>query len=342
MNSDNWLSRLINWCQEFEQTLEKSSDQPLSKIAYQELSKLDWSHGFEHQAFIKQLFSLPQIPKQAGVKSSFGTPPFTIYFSEENNFYVEIYFWENAHTSIHDHGFEGAYQVISGSSIESRYEFSEIVEKNKDCSFGELLPKSLSLLKVGDTRKIVLGEKFIHRVLHLEKKTASLIVRSIKGKYIQKNYFFKCMSSPSWPEDRIVLKIRTLNWMLGAGTLPPNYFIEDLLFYKEFWETLFSFEHAKKFLKKLSILTFTKEQQVKVSDSIFFNLIFRQLKNVEDKILLSTYEYFEQDSWESWLGDNLSLSVEEARFKLKSGIEKTEEYQYKGIGHINFLRDLFS
>ncbi len=341
MNSAAWLNNLIDWCQKFEKIVEENPSLQLSQLAYQELSKIDWSLGFNHQEFIERLFSLPQFPKQVHVKSQFGEPPFTIYYSEKNNFYVEIYFWDKLHTSIHDHGFQGAYQVISGQSIQSEYEFIEEVKKNKDSSIGILNPKELTLLNAGDTREIILGNKFIHRVLHLEKKTASLIVRSAKNNYIQKTYIFKHISTTTWPEDKIILKLRTLNWMLQNEILPSKDLIGDLFYFADFWRTLLQYESSKKLFQKLSFMFFSKEQLEKIANETHFNLLLEQLQNVDDKILLTAYECLTENLWESWVSDNLSLTTEEAKNKLREGLAKTNEFQSNGLEHIPFLKDLF-
>ncbi|HRH46497.1 MAG TPA: hypothetical protein PKY82_32940, partial [Pyrinomonadaceae bacterium] len=63
------------------------------------------------------------LPEQRDLPGRFGDPPITLYNSPR--FHIDIYFWMEGTTSIHQHAFCGAFQVIHGSSIHSSYEFDK-------------------------------------------------------------------------------------------------------------------------------------------------------------------------------------------------------------------------
>src|SRR5262249_36958894 len=50
-------------------------------------------------------------------------PPIAVYVGRR--FYIEVLFWIDATTDIHQHGFDGAFCVLEGSSVHSTYRFHE-------------------------------------------------------------------------------------------------------------------------------------------------------------------------------------------------------------------------
>ena len=53
-----------------------------------------------------------QLPRQKDVHSNFGDPPITLFTAPK--FHIDVYFWFDGTTSIHQHGFCGAFQVLHG------------------------------------------------------------------------------------------------------------------------------------------------------------------------------------------------------------------------------------
>lgn len=72
---------------------------------------------------IRWVNTTTQFPQQEDVHGSFGNPPITLYSGPR--FYVDVYYWLDGTTSIHQHAFSGAFQVVLGSSIHSQYDFEE-------------------------------------------------------------------------------------------------------------------------------------------------------------------------------------------------------------------------
>ncbi len=340
LESDNWLSKLILWSQKLEKIIDANEDKKLSEIAYYELSKINFSLDFDQQKFIDNFFKQIEIPKQAKVNSQFGEPPFTIYYSEKNNFYVEVYFWEKIHTTVHDHGFQGAFQVIKGKSLESTYSFIKKEAKDNENSIGELTHNKLLILAPGITREIKSGNGYIHRVLHLEPSSASLIIRSIKDSYIQKSYLFSQLSTPSWPKDEIVLKLRALDWILQKRLIPSTKLIEELLYYGDLWKLLSKYEHARKYFIKLLFLTFDESTIIKTKNNIYFDLILNSIEEVDEKIILTVFESLPKEQRGNWLKENLSISYEHAVKILKDCISKIDLLKDKSYPEIEFLNDI--
>lgn len=97
-----------------------------------------------------------------------------------SRFYIEALYWCDGTTAIHDHGFSGAFYVMSGSSINAEYQFHDAERINHHFWFGELSKPKISELQVGSVKKIYSGKRFIHSVFHLENPTVSIVVRTFQ------------------------------------------------------------------------------------------------------------------------------------------------------------------
>jgi hypothetical protein len=158
-----------------------------STWSYQALEKLP---DFDPNQIIRQLlFELPAY--QAHQRGVFADYPFTII--DNQYFSINFFFWMSSHTSIHQHPFVGAFKVIRGSSWHLEYLFNK-QEKIADWLIkGELeLKNEPNELKQGDCQEILLGQSYIHQVLHKEKPTVTLLIKSKNSEhlfdYIYPNY----------------------------------------------------------------------------------------------------------------------------------------------------------
>ncbi|HLK91578.1 MAG TPA: hypothetical protein VKZ18_16920 [Polyangia bacterium] len=117
------------------------------------------------------------LPPQADPGARFGQPPLTLFRAPR--FYVDALFWIDGTTSIHQHGFSGAFQLLAGSSIEMLFSFD--VERTFDGHFalGTLQVSSSGVLRPGDVRPIWSGARLIHSVFHLDRPSVSIVVRTL-------------------------------------------------------------------------------------------------------------------------------------------------------------------
>src|SRR4030095_11070923 len=98
-----------------------------------------------------------------------GDPPITLFSGPR--FYIDIYFWLDGMTSIHQHSFAGAFHVILGSSLHSQYGFELKQTINAHLASGEITLQGVQLLEKGETRMILPGQQFIHSLFHLDRPT---------------------------------------------------------------------------------------------------------------------------------------------------------------------------
>lgn len=117
-----------------------------------------------------------ELPPQKDPHGNFGDPPITLFAGPR--FHIDIYFWLNGTTEIHQHSFCGAFQVLLGSSLHSWYEFERSEAVNAFIEIGSMSLKLCELLNVGDVKEIRAGRQYIHSLFHLDQPSATIVVRT--------------------------------------------------------------------------------------------------------------------------------------------------------------------
>jgi hypothetical protein len=107
---------------------------------------------------------------------NFGQPALTLF--KGHRFYIELLYWLESTTAIHQHSFAGAFGVLSGSSLHSRYTFAAEDRRKSAMIFGDLSLGDVEVLSRGDVRPILPGDGLIHSLFHLDHPTLSIVVRT--------------------------------------------------------------------------------------------------------------------------------------------------------------------
>lgn len=159
--------------------LEQWQKHDLSLAAFPELTKaaLEKSPPSAHidlEELIHEFLSNNNQPPQG--HSGFGQPELIAFNSE--HFYIQILFWMEGTTKIHQHGFSGAFHVMHGSSVHSEFEFLNPQSISPNLSTGDLSLKQIDLLDAGTTVPITSGNKCIHSLFHLESPSVTIVVRT--------------------------------------------------------------------------------------------------------------------------------------------------------------------
>jgi hypothetical protein len=118
----------------------------------------------------------------------FGAPPVTAYYHD--GVVVDIYYWYEAETSIHDHKFSGAFSVLQGSTFSVTYRFRQDEQPDPLLGIGRLETLGQELLHKGAVRPIVGGDDFVHRTWHLERPTVSLCVRTEHDSHVATQFAY--------------------------------------------------------------------------------------------------------------------------------------------------------
>jgi hypothetical protein len=109
-------------------------------------------------------------------QSGFGQPEIVAF--EHSKFYIQVLFWLDGTTDIHQHEFSGAFHVMHGSSIHARYEFENARSVTPHLRVGDVRMKHIELLETGRTVPILSGPACIHSLFHLDTPSVTVVVRT--------------------------------------------------------------------------------------------------------------------------------------------------------------------
>src|SRR5690242_1291134 len=79
--------------------------------------------------------------------SPFGEPEIVAY--SHPRFYIQLLFWLDGTTAIHQHEFSGAFHVLHGSSIHAHYTFENATPVTPYLRVGDVKMESIELLETG-------------------------------------------------------------------------------------------------------------------------------------------------------------------------------------------------
>lgn len=108
--------------------------------------------------------------------SEFGEPELVAY--THPRFYIQLLFWMDGTTAIHQHEFSGAFHVMHGSSIHAHYEFDKAQPVTPYLRVGNVRMREIELLESGRTVPITSGPQSIHSLFHLDSPSVTVVVRT--------------------------------------------------------------------------------------------------------------------------------------------------------------------
>src|SRR5262245_25605877 len=107
-----------------------------TEIATEALEAMPPSKTVDPTDVIDWVLSASTLPNQFDLRSSFGQPPITVY--ARDRFHIDVLFWLDSTTSIHSHGFGGAFHVLAGSSIHTTWSWKPRERLNALLALGQL------------------------------------------------------------------------------------------------------------------------------------------------------------------------------------------------------------
>ncbi len=152
------------------------NDEAFPALAEQALLEMPPHENVDAWDTIRWVLNTTELPQQQDIPGKFGNPPITLYCGPR--FHIDIYFWLDGTTSIHQHSFCGAFHVLMGSSIHSDYRFHPRQTINEHFTVGELVLEKVQLLMQGQTRQILPGKRYIHSLFHLDRPSATICIRT--------------------------------------------------------------------------------------------------------------------------------------------------------------------
>jgi hypothetical protein len=185
------LESIVDLGEKINRKLElKSTSDDFATICFNELREFQVDKTLkEFDLEVSEWLSNTKLPIQLNVHNGFGQPPITLY--NNGTFVVDIYFWMHADTSIHSHAFSGAFKVLYGRSIHEIYTVEKIKEYSSDVMQTDISRTQVDVLYPNDTNKILAGDDFCHRVVHLEAPTVTLCIRTVNDLTIPQWHHFE-------------------------------------------------------------------------------------------------------------------------------------------------------
>lgn len=159
--------------------LERWREQNFSLEAFPELARIAIdeappSENVDLEAMIYEFLSNDDQPYQS--QSGFGQPELVAF--NDPRFYIQILFWMEGTTDIHQHEFSGAFHVMQGSSVHSEFGFEGAQSVTPHIRIGDLRMKKIELLETGRTVPITSGRECIHSLFHLDTPSVTVVVRT--------------------------------------------------------------------------------------------------------------------------------------------------------------------
>lgn len=143
-------------------------------IAVRALEERPPAKHVKKEDFMRHVLLNDEHPLQS--HSTFGQPEIIVF--DHPRFYIQVLFWMDGTTDIHQHTFSGAFHVMDGSSIHSIFKFENRIELTEHFHLGDLQMSKTELLEKGQTREIRSGRSFIHSLFHLETPSVTVVVRT--------------------------------------------------------------------------------------------------------------------------------------------------------------------
>jgi len=155
------------------------------------------------------------MPEQGS--AGFGQPPLAVWGSDR--MYIEVLYWLQATTAIHQHSFSGAFAVLEGSSLHTQYKFRPDTKVAADLHVGRLTWTSSELLTRGAVHQIKSGPSFIHALFHLDHPSVSVVVRNYEdvGAPPQLGYFPPGLGVEPFVEPRLERALEMYRMLVELG-----------------------------------------------------------------------------------------------------------------------------
>ena len=153
---------------------ENFSLETFSAIACAALAELPPAKRVNLPALLREFLLNDEQPEQT--TSPFGEPELIVY--AHRLFQIQLLFWLDGSTAIHQHAFSGAFHVLDGSSIHTSCEFAGERAVTPHFSLGELKVKKIEFLESGRTMPITSGSRCIHSLFHLESPSVTIVIRT--------------------------------------------------------------------------------------------------------------------------------------------------------------------
>jgi hypothetical protein len=164
---------------------------------------------------VRWVIDTTELPKQRDVRAIFGEPPVSVYNGP--TFEMQVLCWRAGTTAIHRHRFVGAFAVLDGVNLHTRYSFEPRQVISPTLQVGDVRLTHAELLGAGDVVPIDADLK--HNVFHLDEPSATLVIRSkADGPDPQFDYFTPSVAFDPFHVDEVIMRrVQVLRLLLHTA-----------------------------------------------------------------------------------------------------------------------------
>jgi len=192
-------------------------DEAFPDLAAEALDALPPSACFDREAFLdRELDPFRPARRERAPLGAFGQPGVTVHFGRD--FVIEVYYWVESVSGVHDHPFKGVFTILEGFSVHSTYEWTPDERPHGRAQTGRLTQTGLELLEVGAVRRFsARAHPLIHALVHVPVPSMSMVVRTARAAGYRR--FVPPTLSLPWdpPDDVIAIQAAWLDALAAAG-----------------------------------------------------------------------------------------------------------------------------
>jgi hypothetical protein len=222
------------------------------QIAHAALDKQPPAKRVDLAALMRDFLLREEHPPQTD--SPFGEPELVVF--NHPRFYIQLLFWLDGTTAIHQHAFSGAFHVMLGSSIHAHYEFEKARPVTPYMSVGDVRMTNIEILETGRTVPIASGHETIHSLFHLDSPSITVVVRTQHdpGTGPQFNYLPPHMAIDPLHSDLLTMR-RTQLLDVLEQTQDPGYvqLVMEMLTDLDFERGFYILQHCMGQLQQLDM-----------------------------------------------------------------------------------------
>jgi hypothetical protein len=197
-------------------TAQDRDEERFPEVAAQALRELPPADHFDRDAFLRDALEAHGPGTQhLAPAGAFGQPGITAFHGE--GFVVEVYYWLDSASAIHNHPFCGLFAILEGYSVHAEYRAEER-ERIGPAWIGDIALDRIELLAQGDVRLFSLREHpLVHALIHVPVPSISLVLRTVRTEgYLR--YLPPTLALPMGaPADPLARRLSLLESMGHAG-----------------------------------------------------------------------------------------------------------------------------
>ena len=195
---------------------ENQEEEAFPDIALQALDNLPPPADLP-EAVIRELLETDHdVTEQFAPTGTFGEPGVTQY--HDDDFVIDVYFWNNAIPAIHNHPFCGCFTILQGRSLHDVYRFEPQEKLVSGVQIGSLHAEQLTWLDRGSAVPFSLTRyPLIHSLVHVTNPSISMVIRTIRTVEYYRYFPPHIAIAMDGANDRLARQLQLFQWMRVAG-----------------------------------------------------------------------------------------------------------------------------